>query len=295
LLRLLKKIKPTHTFFISFKPMALGIISSLMLTKTKKYLIFSGLGYAFINRTFKARFAKGVIKILLSIYSLIGSKFIFQNLDDFQTINELVTIKEANKHIISGNGINPKAFKSREKKLIDKKLSFLFVGRLLLDKGVTELLGAIELINSNARFILVAPEDNQNRASLDPGIKKNYDSRKYIQFFDRVDQDDLKKLYSNSDVFILPSYREGLPRAALEAMCSKLPLILTDVPGCRECVVHGENGFLVEPQNIESLAEAINAFIHKPEMVKKMGDKSYQIVEEKFSTGKIFKEYVELL
>ena len=84
---LVKKIDPTHIFFISFKPIALGVIPSLF-SKAKKYLIFSGLGYSFINNSFKARIARIAINIALRIFSILGSKFIFQNPDDKELINK---------------------------------------------------------------------------------------------------------------------------------------------------------------------------------------------------------------
>jgi glycosyltransferase involved in cell wall biosynthesis len=156
-------------------------------------------------------------------------------------------------------------------------------------------LNAIELIKDEANFVIVAPEDKENRASIDAKIMKPLRGKKHIQIFDKVDHKNLKKLYMDADVFVLPSYREGLPRVALEAMCSKLPLILTNVPGCRECIINNENGFLVEPKSTTSLVDAICKFTENPEIIERMGKKSYEIVKERFSNDIIFKKYAELL
>ena len=78
-------------------------------------------------------------------------------------------------------------------------------------------------------------------------------------------------------------------------MCSKLPLILTNVPGCRECIINNENGFLVEPKSTTSLVDAICKFTENPEIIERMGKKSYEIVKERFSNDIIFKKYAELL
>ena len=110
---LVKRIGPTHIFFISFKPIALGVIPSLF-SKAKKYLIFSGLGYSFINNSFKARIARIAINIALRIFSILGSKFIFQNPDDRKLINKSGFIQEKNIEIIYGNGIDENDFNMRK-------------------------------------------------------------------------------------------------------------------------------------------------------------------------------------
>lgn len=295
LFQIIGKIKPTHIFYVSFKPMALGILPSIFLSNVKKYLVFSGLGYAFINSGFRAKLAKAVIMIFLYIYKTLKSKFIFQNLDDLKSISKSLEVDRSQCEIIAGNGIDPTKFKSKIKEETQKKITFLFVGRLLIDKGIEELIRAIELVGDRANFILISPEDPENHASLELERVAQLSKKENVVLHQKLNHKDVKNIFTKADIFILPSYREGLPRAALEAMCSKLPVILTDVPGCRECVIHNENGFMVQPQNAESLVEAINKFIQNPNMIKKMGLKSYQIVEEKFSNGKIFQQYLELL
>ena len=116
-----------------------------------------------------------------------------------------------------------------------------------------------------------------------------------VHLINKVSHEEIKNIYSKSDVFILPSYREGLPRSALEAMCAGLPLILSDVPGCRECLINGVNGFLIESKSSESIGKAINKFIEKPEIIKKMGEESVNLIRKKFSDQKIFNNYEGIL
>ena len=146
---LVKRIDPTHIFFISFKPIALGVIPSLF-SKAKKYLIFSGLGYSFINNSFKARIARIVINIALRIFSILGSKFIFQNPDDKKLINKSGFIQDKNIEIIYGNGIDQNDFRMRKVDNFRDKLKFIFVGRLLKYKGINELCAAIQSVGDKA-------------------------------------------------------------------------------------------------------------------------------------------------
>ena len=98
-----------------------------------------------------------------------------------------------------------------------------------------------------------------------------------------------------ASVFVLPSYREGCPRSTLEAMAMQRPIITTDVPGCRQTVVHGKNGFLVPPKDPIALADAMEKFIKNPELIESMGQASRKIAEEKFDIHKVNKVIIEAL
>ena len=99
--------------------------------------------------------------------------------------------------------------------------------------------------------------------------------------------DNVQDWIIDSHVFVLPSYREGVPRSTQEAMAIGRPIITTDVPGCRETVINGANGFLVEKWNPDALAEKMIYFIEHPEQMEKMGYESYKIAQEKFDADKV--------
>jgi glycosyltransferase involved in cell wall biosynthesis len=107
--------------------------------------------------------------------------------------------------------------------------------------------------------------------------------------------DDVRPALRDCSVFVLPSYREGTPRTALEALSVGRAIVTTDVPGCRETVVEGENGFLVPPRDPKSLYEAMLRFVEKPGLAAAMGAVSRQIAEEKFDVRKINNRMIELL
>jgi len=101
--------------------------------------------------------------------------------------------------------------------------------------------------------------------------------------------DDIRSVIKDSSVFVLPSYREGLPRSSLEAMAMGRPIITTDAPGCRETVINGLNGYLVPPKNEVALATAMEKFILHPEIIEPMGRESRLLAEKKFDVKKINK------
>ena len=154
---------------------------------------------------------------------------------------------------------------------------------------------AIQSVGNKAEFTIISPDDKENIASIKGNAFENLKNMDSVQLINKVSHEEIKNIYSKSDVFILPSYREGLPRSALEAMCAGLPLILSDVPGCRECLINGVNGFLIESKSSESIEKAINKFIEKPEIIKKMGEESVNLIRKKFSDQKIFNNYEGIL
>ena len=116
-----------------------------------------------------------------------------------------------------------------------------------------------------------------------------------FNYLGNIDYDDTQQLYLNADIFILPSYGEGLPKAALEAATSGMPLILSNVSGCAECVHEGINGFVVNVHDALSVKNAMEKFITDPSIIKKMSINSRQLIESKFSIKRISDQYKALL
>ena len=99
--------------------------------------------------------------------------------------------------------------------------------------------------------------------------------------------EDMPALLAQTDIAVLPSYREGVPRSLLEAAACGLPLVANDAPGCRETVIEGENGFLVPVKSVDALVEAMQRFIDNPDLAAKMGQRSRQIAEDKYDVHKV--------
>ena len=166
-------------------------------------------------------------------------------------------------------------------------LSFLMMGRLLIEKGIYEYVEAARVVKKKypeARFILVGGID-ANPGSITESCVCKWVAEGVIEWPGQVS--DVRPWIAQASVFVLPSYREGLPRSTQEAMAMGRPVITTDVPGCRQTVADGENGFLVPVRNPEALADAMLRFLESPDLVRSMGKRSRDIAESRFDAHKI--------
>ena len=167
------------------------------------------------------------------------------------------------------------------------EIIFLFVGRLYLEKGIREFIQAAEIIRAthpNVKFRVVgAPDRNPN--SLSEFEIQQWVKQGLIEYYGW--QDDVRPHYDQCSVFVLPSYREGIPRTALEAMAVGRAIITTNAPGCRETVKSGVNGWTVPVGNAVELANVMERFIKDPELITKMGDASRLYVVKRYDVKKI--------
>lgn len=175
-----------------------------------------------------------------------------------------------------------------------------FVGRLVKEKGILELLeaakGALKQF-PNARFLLVGPIDSQKPDAVTPQIAHDYGIEQACIFTGM--RQDMPEFYALMDVFVLPSHRESFPRSPMEASAMKVPCVVTDIPGCRETVEQGRNGVLVPLGDVEDLKTAIVDILSNPEKARSMGEAGRAMALEQFDERKVFKkvkdEYVRLL
>ena len=174
-------------------------------------------------------------------------------------------------------------------------LKFLFVGRLLYDKGIIEFIEAAEIIKATypkTTFQVVGELDTQNPSAISEVQLSQWQKVGIIQYKGKVQ--DIKPLIALADVLVLPSYREGLPRVMLEGMSMAKPLITTDVPGCRETVTNGKNGFIVPPKDTIKLAQAMEVLLSLSSTDRqKMGKEGRKMAIEKFDEQKIVQTYVQ--
>ncbi len=154
-------------------------------------------------------------------------------------------------------------------------LKFLFIGRLLKEKGIHEFVQAAKLVKKtypDTEFTVLGAIDHHNLGALQQTQLDTLISSNIIQYPGHVSN--IKDWIADSHVFILPSYREGVPRSTQEAMATGRAIITTDVPGCRETVISTKNGFIVPKWNPEALAKKMIYFIENPEQIQVMGAES---------------------
>ena len=166
--------------------------------------------------------------------------------------------------------------------------TFILISRLLWSKGIREYVEAARMIKlkyPEAEFQIVGMHDD-NPTSIQQSQIEKWQQEGVITYLGAAD--DVRPYLKRASVFVLPTlYREGRPRAVVEAMATGKPIITTDTPGCRHTVTHGENGFLVPTKNVAALADAMEKFIIQPDLVKKMGKRSRELAEEQYNVDDV--------
>ena len=290
LLKIIKSFKPDIVHNTAIKPIVLGSIVSSF--NPNIYVVNSvvGLGYVYINKNLKTI----LLRILLNIFFktfLKKKKFItvFQNNDDKKFFENICKINDP--VLIRGSGVNIKKFRPKGSK---KTYDLIFHSRMLEDKGIFELINVIRNIKMkiNLNVLFVGNPDNQNYASICSTDLTKWQNEGLIDW--RGYQEDIAKLLNKSKIAILPSYREGFPKSLLEAASCGLPIIATDVPGCREICLDGYNGFLVKPKDEYSLEEAIMKLIKNKKLIRQFGLNSRMLVEKNFNVDLISKGFADL-
>ena len=178
--------------------------------------------------------------------------------------------------------------------------TFLFVGRIVRDKGVNELCWSMDKLSGVAplRLIIIGPSEDD----LDPisqASKKIIGDNAAIEYVGEKYGDELLAYYASADCFVLPSYREGFPNTVLEAGAMGLPSIVTDINGSREIIVEGENGLIVPPRDEEALFQAMLEIVRNKTIRECMANKARNMIESRFEQGYVQKclldFYVEIL
>jgi glycosyltransferase involved in cell wall biosynthesis len=289
---LIKKIKPYAIFNFTIKPVIYGTLAAKLAKGIPVVNTITGLGTAFLSEGLANKVAK-----LLYKYTFNNSHLIFfQNPDDQKFFKEINIIKKDNTQLIPGSGVDLEKFKPVIKTKSDN-IKILFIGRIIADKGIYELIEAASIIKkeySNITFILLGMVGVKNRTSITKNEVDDWVDNGLIEYISF--KDDVRNFISDSDLIVLPSYREGTPKTLLEAASMGRPIIATDVPGCREVVIHEKNGFLCQVKNPESLGNEIKRFIELDYQSKlEMGLKSRELAELKFDINNVNNYYIQSL
>ena len=286
-----KKIAPDVICHNSIKPNIYGTIASGML-KIPVVNNISGLGTLFIKESFSTKIAKK----LYEISQKKASKVFFQNSDDLDLFikNKLV---DANKClIIPGSGVDTNKFKPVIRSA-NKCFNFLFVGRLISDKGIREYIESARIIKKkyqNVVFNILGPLYISNETSITEKDLDIWEKEGIISYLGQTDN--VAKEMAKSDCIVLPSYREGLSKVLIEASSLGIPIITTDVPGCKDVVIDNETGFLSEVRSSKDLASKMKKMILlSDEERNSMGQKARKRAVEVFDEKIIIKHYKDAI
>ncbi|MCC6457168.1 MAG: glycosyltransferase family 4 protein [Caldilineaceae bacterium] len=175
-----------------------------------------------------------------------------------------------------------------------------FVGRLVAEKGILELLQAAQPVLAaipGVQFLVIGPIDTDKADSLTPAIAQTYGMAEAFTFTGM--QQEMPALYALMDLFVLPSHREGFPRSPMEASAMSVPSVVTDIRGCREAVEHNRNGLRVPLKDVQALAQAMIELLMNPARARQMGEAGRQMAEQRFDEELVFAkvkaEYARLL
>lgn len=278
----LRLLKPDILHSFTIKPVLYGSLVARFLGIPKVVNTVTGLGFAFIDTGVKAAFVRG---ILSAVYRFAFSRFdfIFQNSEDMKLYIANGWIGECQAKLIPGTGVDFDFFSPLHLSVQREIPVVLFAGRYLRDKGLGELVQACsELWNEGhrLRLVLCGKADGGNPNSFSIEDIKAWQSLPFIE--DLGFQKDMRSVYRRSDIMCLPSYREGLPLALIEASACECALIATDVPGCRDIVVEGQNGLLVAPRSVIELKRAIASLCMNQMLSAKLGKRARVLAQQKY-------------
>lgn len=298
--KVIKKIAPDVVFSYFSKPVIFGTLAAKIAKVPQVVGMLEGLGYCFTDQpegfSKKVKVIKGIQVLLYKIALPRLNRLIFLNTDDPNDLLKRYKIQVKQVNVLGGIGLNLSQYKYQSIVNIEEPIKFLFIGRLLKEKGIHDLISAIKIVKKvypEAYFTILGEIDASNMGALQKSELDELIASNIVNCPGHVDN--VKDWIANHHVFVLPSYREGVPRSTQEAMAIGRPIITTDVPGCRETVIDGVNGFLVEKWNPKALAEKMIYFIEHPEQIKEMGDESYKLAKEKFDADKVNKRLINML
>lgn len=296
--RKLKEIKPNLMFSFFAKPVIYGSLAAKLAGVPKRIGMLEGLGFTFTEQPFPLPFKTKLIRwVQVQLYRLsvpLLDKIIFLNPDDPKDLLEKHSIKAKKSEVLGAIGLDLTSYAFVQPDT--SKRRFIFIGRLLAEKGINEYIGAAKLVKQqypDAEFVVLGGLDEGNPGGLKKAQLEALIKEDVVIYPGHVNN--VPHWIAEASVFVLPSYREGVPRSTQEAMAIGRAVITTDVPGCRETVENGLNGFVVPKWDEKALAEAMFTFIEQPELIEKMGLESYRIAQDKFDVAKVNQRLLNML
>ena len=295
-----KLFKPDLIHAVAIKPLIFSSLVSKYQGLESRVFALGGLGFIFSSDKILARSLRPFVVLFLK-FCLLGGKtrLIMQNKDDCKKVWDLKLINENKTRLIEGAGVDTELFIPGEKNL-NKIPTVILPARLLWDKGIGEFVEAAKSIKSKsipARFILVGSQDLHNPENIKSQVIDQWVDEELIEYWGF--SDDMPKIMKEASIVCLPSYREGLPKALIEAASCGKPIVTTDVPGCKEVVSHGLNGYLVKERESKDLTIFLEELILDKSLRYSMGQEGRKIVLERFAekliTEKTRKVWEEVL
>jgi glycosyltransferase involved in cell wall biosynthesis len=294
--RLMRHVRPDFVLGYTIKPVIFGSIAAKLAGVPRRFAMVEGLGFVFTpseeGLSFKRRVLKRLVLWLYRLGLSRADRVIFLNPDDQAELEAAGALPTGKGFLLGGIGVDLAQWAPAPPVL--QPPTFLLVARLLREKGVEQYAAAARIVKQQhpqARFILLGGLD-ENPGSITEADVQAWVAEGILEWRGHTA---VSPWMTQASVFVLPSYREGVPASTQEAMAMGRAVITTDVPGCRQTVVDGVNGFLVPPRATQALAEKMQVFIAQPELIASMGQASRRLAEERFNVHEVNDRLVRLL
>ncbi|WP_250492545.1 glycosyltransferase family 4 protein [Caballeronia sp. GAWG1-1] len=276
LCRLFRKERPDVVHGFTIKCAVYGSLAARLARVRQRVNAVAGLGFVFTNDSLKARVLRPLVKILMrATLNGRGASLILQNPDDVAMFINAGIVDKSCIHLIPGSGVNVQKFAQRAKDTsgTPRPIRVLLAARLLWDKGIAEYVEAARALRNSQRsfeFLLAGDPDEGNPASVPTKTVEAWVEEGTLTWLGHVG--DMPALLRDIDIMVLPSYREGLPKAMIEAAACGIALVTTDAPGCREVVSQdGVDGLRVPVKDSVALTDAIARLHDDPVLRETIG------------------------
>ena len=283
LTRLYRKIEPDLVHHVAMKPSLYGSWAARRAGVPAVVNALMGLGYVFSSEEKRARRLRPIVRTAFkTAMRHSNSRVIVQNTDDAALLQNQGLATESIIRMIVGSGINLEQFPFSLEPA--GRTRVVLPARLLRDKGVLEFIDAARRLKAEgslAEFVLAGAPDSSNPTSVTEAMIAGWVSEGLVTYL-RWSEDMLSVL-SDATIVCLPSYREGLPKVLLEAAACGRAIVTTDVPGCREIIWNGVNGWVVAPRSGAALADGLREAIAKPSLRLIYARAGRKTVEEHYS------------
>ncbi|MBF0381998.1 MAG: glycosyltransferase family 4 protein [Magnetococcales bacterium] len=295
LIRLYRREKPDIIHHVAMKPAVFGSIAALFSTATLVVNAVNGLGTLFSSTDKKTAVLRFIIKNLLRfLFNRSNSHLIVQNPDDYKSLANIAALADKQISLIAGSGVDIAHFTVLPPPKNGNVVAL--VSRMLQEKGVEDLIEATNILRAeglDVSLILAGRTDKDSATSIPEEQLYEWSKSEYIEWVGIAK--DVRKIWAKASIAVLPSYyREGVPKALLEAAACGRPIITTDMPGCRDVVQQGKNGLLVPVKNPAILAQTIKKLLEDPNQRDNMATAGRKRVESMFSEEIIVKQTIDI-
>ncbi|OFW83435.1 MAG: glycosyl transferase family 1 [Alphaproteobacteria bacterium GWF2_58_20] len=281
--RLYLREKPDVVHHVAMKPVVLGGIAALLARVPGIVSAIAGMGHLFISGKLSVRLMRIPVRLAMrAIFARRGSLLVLQNPDDRWALIRAGMVPAQKAVVIRGSGVDTERFRSLSEP--EGPVTMAYVGRMLGDKGVRTLVEAQKRLwqdGMQIRLLLAGPADVENPTAVPAAELERWKALPGVSWLGPVS--DVREVWKRAHVAVLMSLREGLPKCLLEAAACGRPIIASDVPGCREIAVAGENALLVPAGDVSLLADAMTHLAANPALRQRFGEASRRLAEGEFS------------